>query len=305
MPTLSPSSTPPAPPEGDILDALPAAPTALLSTVTSIPVPATPTAVPATSSAPGMTLTDVQFALDVDQTGQLIYPATEFVFGVTRIYVRFAYQGLGDVTEVESTWYLNENPVVSGTLVWDGGDAGNEVIWMEDPNGIERGQWLWELTVDGAPLGGGVFTIGGEPRYVNAAWGLSFDPPVTWQLESEEEDFVTFSSPDQRRALALRVAPETAGLTETVTADLALFQTNHPEAEVVATQDVTVGGAKAILQQVRYTDQGSGDQLLYIVSSLHARSAYTLWVLGPAEEAATLQAFLITTLRSIRFAVDE
>lgn len=304
-PTPSPSSAPPASPEGGVLTTVPATPAALLSIATSTPVPATPTAVPATAPIPGMAITDVQFALDVDQTGQLVYPATEFVFGVTRVYVRFAYQGLEDAAEVESTWYLNRNPVVSGTLAWDGGGAGSYVIWMEDPNGIGRGQWLWELAVGDIPLGSGTFTIGGESRYVNAAWGLAFDPPATWRLESEEEGFVTFSSPDRRQALALRLALATAGLTETVAADLELFQETQPEAQVVATQDVTMGGARAVLQQVHYTDQERGDQLLYVVSSLHAGSAYSLWVLGPTEDAQPLQALLIATLRSIRFVSDE
>jgi hypothetical protein len=271
-----------------------------------VPGTATPSplAAPPTSIS-GMALTDVQFALDLDQSGQLIYPATEFVSGVTRIYVRFGYRGLAGVTEVTSVWYLNENPVVADTLAWDGGEAGDYVIWMEDPNGIGRGRWRWELAVGGTPLGGGAFSIGGEPRYSNPAWGLSFDPPTSWKMAAEEPGFVTFSSPDQRGALALRVAPAAAGLIETASADLAAFQEDHPDAQVVATQDVTMSGKKALLQQVRYTDQVGGERLLYVVSALHAGSAYSLWMLGPADDATTLQVLLVTTLRSIRFTTKD
>jgi hypothetical protein len=311
-PTLSPFA------KGETPTVMPTLPLPT-ATVTPTLVSATPTAVPTASPTP-VALTEVQFALDVDETGQLIFPATEFVFGVTRIYVRFAYHGLADVTEVASVWYLNENPVVSGTLAWDGGEAGNYVMWMEDLNGVGRGQWRWELAAvrrahdatDNTLLGGGTFTIGGAPRYVNAAWGLSFDPPASWKMESENEGFVTFSSPDQRGALALRVAPAATGLTETVATglmetaanDLAVFQADRPEAEVVETEDVTMNGKKALLQQVHYTDQESGDQLLYIVSSLHAGSAYSLWMLGPAEQATTLRVLLIASLRSIRFSTE-
>jgi hypothetical protein len=280
-------------------------------TRTPTPIPATPPPTPSATVA-GPAVTDVQFALDLDETGQLIYPATEFVFGITRVYVRFAYQELADVTQIRSVWYLNNNPVISDTLNWDGGDAGQYIIWMEDPNGVGRGEWRWELTaingaqdaVDSAPLGGGRFTISGEPRYVNTGWGLSLDPPVNWKTVSEAEGFVTFSSPDQRAALALRVTPATAGLRETAAADLALFQADHPDVEVAATRAVTMGGEEAILQKMHYTDQENGEQLLYVVSALHASSAYTLWMLGPAEYDATLQALLVTTLRSIRFSAD-
>jgi hypothetical protein len=260
----------------------------------------------------GPALTDVQFALDVDQSGQAIYPANEFVSGITRIYVRFAYQGLEGVPEVNSSWYLNDNLVISNTLAWDGGGAGYYVIWMEDPTGIRRGEWRWELAavprtqdaLERDPLGVGTFTIGGEPRYINGTWGLSFDPPATWELQSEEEDFVTFSSPDQRQALALRVSPATAALTETAAAELALFQENHPDADVVATQDVTLSGEPALLQQVRYTDEEHGEQLLFIVSTLRADGSYSLWTLGPADQSATLQSLLIAALRSIQFSTD-
>lgn len=303
-------------------------PTPRLFPSSTLPPPITPTSLPATATltptlaAPTLTataltstpaITEVQFALDVDQTGQLIYPANAFVFGVTRVYVRFDYQGLGDVTQAQSLWYLNDNRVISGTLAWDGSRAGTYIIWAEDPNGLGRGEWRWEFVVDGVPLGGGAFTIGGEPRYANPAWGLSMDPPTTWKVASEEENFVTFSSPDQQQALALRVAPLAAELTETVAtaltqtiaADLALFQQDHPDAEVVATDDeVTMSGKKALLKQVRYTDQASGEQILYIVSAIHAGSVYNLWMLGPADSADVLQTLLHATLRSIRLADD-
>ena len=297
----------------------PATPTRPLPTATVTPSPTPPTPSPtATLSAHEPAVTDVQFALDVDQAGQLIYPGDTFVFGVTRMFVRFDYQGLEDVTEAQSMWYLNDNRVISGTLAWDGGDAGAYIIWAEDRTGLGRGQWRWEFEVDGISLGGSAFTIGGEPRYANPAWGLSMDPPMTWQIASEEENFVTFSSPDQQQALALRVSPLAAGLTETVTtntltetvtntltetvaADLATFRQDHPDAEVVATQDVTMSGKKALMQEARYTDQESGERVLYMVSALHAGSAYHLWMLGPADSADVLQALLVVTLRSISF----
>lgn len=290
-PTASPSSTP----LPTLTPTLPPPPTA---TATSTPAPATP-------SASGPALTEVQFALDIDQTGQLVFPATEFVYGVTRVYVRFAYRGLEDVTEVASAWYLNENLVVSGTLAWSGGAEGMYALWVEDPNGLGRGEWRWELVLDGAVLGGSSFTIGGEPLYTNATWGLSFDPPAGWTLEAEEVSFVTFSSSDQRQGLALRVAPGAASLEEAAAADLAAFQADRPTAEAVATQEVTMGGEKALLQQIVYTDQESGEQLLYLVSAPHADLTYSLWILGPADEVATLQSLLVTTLRSIRFLQDE
>jgi hypothetical protein len=251
----------------------------------------------------------VQFALDVDsQTGELIFPANEFVFGITRVYVRFDYQGLRDVTEAQSTWYLNENLVTAGVMTWDGGDAGAYIIWAENSEGLERGEWRWEFAVDGVPLGDGAFTVGGEPRYTKPAWGLALDPPMTWEVASEEENFVTFSSPDQQQALALRVAPLATGLTETatveltttITFDLAPFQQEHPDIEVVDTQDVTVSGKEALLQEARYVDQERGEQVLYIVSTLHAGAAYNVWMLGPADSADVLHALLLTTLRSIR-----
>jgi hypothetical protein len=286
-------------------------------TPTALPATATPTVVSATSTATqpisGPTLTDVQFALDVDQSGRLIYPAREFVRGVTRVYVRFSYQGFEDVTEVESVWYLNRNRVSFGGLTWDGGEAGDYLIWVEDPNGLGRGEWRWELVVtrnarseDGpTPIGGGAFLISGAAGYVNEAWGLSFDPPASWEVVSETADFVTFSSPDGREGLALRFAPEAVALPEVAAAYLKLFLEEHPEAEVVAMEEVTMNGEEALLQQVRYTDQESGEQFLFSASALHAGSAFSLWMLGPAEEVTMLRTAMMATLHSIRFSTGE
>ncbi len=290
-----PSATPPSP------------------TVTVAPtVPPPPTLTP----TPDTALSEVQFALDVDERGELVYPADEFVHGVTRVYARFVYRGLGELERVTSVWSLNQNPVVSGTLDWDGGDAGSYVIWMEDPNGIGRGTWRWELRAArcaprstqctvGDRLGGGTFVISGQPGYLNATWDLSFDPPAGWGLESEAENYVTFSSPDQRGALALRLAPLTANLTETLVANLAPFRESDPTAQVVLTQTLTMGRAPAVLQGIRYTDQQGTAQLLYIVVSLRDEVAYSLWMLGPASEAERLQTLLSATLRSLRFGVNE
>jgi hypothetical protein len=286
-------------------------------TPTAPPATATPTVVSATSTAAqpisGPTLMDVRFALDVDQSGQLIYPAREFVRGVTRVYVRFSYQGFEDVTELESVWYLNRNRVSVGRLPWDGGEAGDYLIWVEDPNGLGRGEWRWELIVtrdardEGGPtpIGGGMFLISGAAGYVNETWGLSFDPPASWDVVSETADFVTFSSPDGRQGLALRFALGAVALPEVAAAYLKLFLEEHPEAEVVATEEVTMNGEEALLQQVRYTDQESGEQFLFSASALHAGSAYSLWVLGPAEEVAMLRTEMMATLHSIRFSVGE
>jgi hypothetical protein len=127
------------------------------------------------------------------------------------------------MSEVRTLWYLNENLVSAGKLAWDGGESGDYIIWVEDPNGLGRGQWRWELSVDGNSLGGGAFTIGGSPGYVNAGWGVSFDPPLGWIIETESEDFVSFSSRDRRYAVALRVAAA-AATWQASAADVALFQ---------------------------------------------------------------------------------
>jgi hypothetical protein len=231
----------------------------------------------------------------------LIYPADQFVFGVTRVYVRFVYQGFQNLRQARSIWSLNNNPIVSNTMTWDGGDQGAYVIWMEDARGIARGQWGWEFTNPSGLLASGTFTVGGESGYTNPAWGLAFDPPVNWELTSEEESFVTFTSPDQQRAMAMLVAPASGTLTETVASSLALFEPDHPDLELLTTQPTVMSGATALLQQVRYTDENGNAQRLYMVSAHHADLAYTLWVLGSAQEAPKLQTLLTTVLHSIRF----
>jgi hypothetical protein len=154
-------------------------------------------------------------------------------------------------------------------------------------------------------LGGGVFTIGGEPRYVNEDWGLSFDPPVNWKIEAESAEYITFASPDRRRALALRVALGGADLVETSDSDLALFQEDHPEAEIVATEEVTMSGNSAFFSQMRYDDEESGEQVLFVVSAVHSGSVYSLWMLGPQADAEGLKTQFFAALRSIRLMADE
>lgn len=281
--------------------ASPPPPAADLATATTPPLPTT---IPPTAAVSGPTITAVQFALDVDENGQLIFPATEFVLGVTRIYARFSYLGLGNVSEVTTAWYLNENPVSLARLAWDGGDEGAYIMWLEDPNGLARGEWRWELGAGDITLGGGTLTIGGAPAYKSESLGLSFDPPPNWKSVVERTDAISFSSPDQRRALALHVAPGAGVATEITAADLAQFQLEHPEAEVVKTEGVTMAGEEAILQQVRYKGQ-EADEFLFIVSALHAGSTYSLWLLGPAEDEPELKTQLVSTLHSIRFLTDD
>jgi hypothetical protein len=275
-----------------------AAPTLILPTMTTTFIPLTPSP---TAPVSGPALTAVQFALDIDESGNLIFPATEFVSGVARVYVRFAYQDFNDFDKIETRWYLNGNWVSGSMLDWDGGEDGEYVIWIEDPTGLARGQWRWELVARDEIRGGGAFSIGGEPRYINEAWGVSLDPPATWSKESEETDFVTFSSSDRRQALAVRVASGVTELSELAAANLELFSTDHPEAEVVLTEDVTMNGEPALLQQVRYSGQGEGQEFVFIVSALHAGVGYSLWVLGPADDVDGLQVFLADTLLSMRF----
>ena len=79
----------------------------------------------------------------------------------------------------------------------------------------------------------------------------------------------------------------------------------NPEAEVVTTEDVTMNGEGALLQQVRYVDQEGGEDVLFIVSALHAGSAYSLWMLGPADEITVLRTLMMAALHSIRFSTGE
>jgi hypothetical protein len=237
----------------------------------------------------------------VDERGKLVFPATEFVFGMTRIYVRFLYRGFGAVESAESVWYQNENPVSSGSLTWDGGDSGAYIIWVEDSSGLGRGEWRWELVVEGAVAGGGQFTVGGAPRHINEDWGLSFDPPASWTIESESPDFVAFSSPDAGRGIVLRREPGVASLSEGSAAELALFLRDHPAAEIVAEEEATMYGEAALLQQVRYAGPESREQFLFIVTALRGGSTYSLWVTGPSDDVSTLKTLLTSTLRSIRF----
>jgi hypothetical protein len=260
-----------------------------------------------------LALPDVQFALDVDEGGELVFPATEFPFGVTRVYVRFSYRGLEDVSEVATVWYRNENVVSSGTLAWDGGKEGDYIIWIDDTQGLGRGQWRWELLAlpqsgeggESTTLGGGAFRIESGAGYVNEGWGITFDPPPSWELASESADSATFSSPDELLALALRVAAEPDEGGEGLTPDLAVFQIDHPEAEVVASEEVTMNGEEALWQQVRYLDQEGGEAFLFVVSALYGGSAYSLWMLGPVDEVETLKTLLVATLHSVRFTTGE
>jgi hypothetical protein len=257
-----------------------------------------------TQSPDGPALKDVQFALDVDPYGELIFPAQAFVHGVTRVYARFAYERMEEVQALQTIWYLNDNPVSEARIDWDGTGAGHYLIWIEDPAGLGRGSWRWELWADGRNLGGGGFSIGGAARYTSEAWALSFDPPPAWELETETEDFVSFSSADQQSALALRVAPQGVPLSETAALDLTVFQTEHPDAHVVTRDETTLGGEPAILHQLRYAAAEGNEGLLLIVTAIHRQTAYNLWLLGPAEIEDTLKRLMVTTLRSIRFSAE-
>jgi hypothetical protein len=103
----------------------------------------------------------------------------------------------------------------------------------------------------------------------------------------------------------VRVALGGADLVNTTDSDLALFQEDHPEAEVVATEEVTMGGNSAFFSQVRYEDEESGKQVLFVVSAVHSGSVYSLWMLGPQDDTEALKTQFFAALRSIRFFANE
>jgi hypothetical protein len=300
---------PAAQPSPTATSAVAAAPTATLvpatpthpATATAAQPPDTPT-VPATPSGPAVAA--IQFALDVDDAGDLVFPASTFVFGVTQVYVRFEYRAFGDVTDVKSNWYLNGNLASSGRLAWDGGDAGAYILWLEDPQALGRGEWRWELLADDQVLGAATFSVGEGPLFVKESWRFGFDPPTNWNKESDKESFVTFSSPDKRQALAVHVVPASGDLAAAAEASLALFRQEHADAEVVAAEETTMNGEAAQLQQIRYDAGESGPHVLFIVPAAHGDSAYSLWLLGPAEQESELNMLLTTTLYSVRFLGD-
>ena len=279
------------------------------TTATTSPAPT------ATAEPIGWALTDVQFAIDIDQTGELVFPDTEFPLGVTRVYVRFAYEDLGEMGQVESRWYLNDNPVSSSALAWDGGAEGDYVMWIETPEGLGNGQWKWELTADTDVLGGGGFTIGRGPSYVNETWGIGFDPPLAWEQATEQNSFVTFSSADEANGVALMATPGAADLSDTAATHLALFHTDHPDAAIVSTAETTMNGRPALLQEVRYAEAVSGDlesdtpetieHILFIVSAINAGTGYSLWVLGPAEGETELKELMTAARLSVQFLAGE
>jgi hypothetical protein len=275
-------------------------PTAMTATPAVVLSTSTATAVPS-----GPVLTSVQFALEVDPSGQLVFPASDFVSGVTRVYVRFAYRRFDGITELESTWYLNDNRVSRSILVWEGGREGEYLIWIEDPRGLNRGQWRWELFFQEAIVGGGSFVVGEGPRFVSDALGIGFDPPATWTQESETADFVTFSSPDQLQGIALHAASSSESLSELAAADVERFRGDHPDAEIELTENVTMNGEPALLQRISYQDPERGEQELYIVSAIHDGLGYSLWVLGPGDDASGLEALVAETLLSIQFSGTE
>ena len=70
-------------------------------------------------------------------------------------------------------------------------------------------------------------------------------------------------------------------------------------------EETTMNGEKALLQQLSYTDQRTGEGVLFVVCAFQAGSAYSLWVLGPADDTAALKTTLATTLHSIRFSTEK
>lgn len=266
---------------------------------TMVPLPSIPPATAATDLPPaspvpdagstslitGPVVTQVQFALALDENNQPIYPADEFVFGVTRVYVSVDYVGLGEIDQLESVWSLEGTPFIASPFEWGEGESGASqlVLYLEDPLGIRRGDWTWELKSGGEVLGAGAFRISGEPVYFNETWGLSFDPPPGWAINSETDNMASFGSPNQDFGLVLRVSPvATDGPTEAQEAaavDLALLQQTYTEALTVGITPTQFIGLPAVLSQIRFSD-GSGPKVVWVISAADQENHYSLWMLS-------------------------
>ncbi len=283
------------------------------ATVTTAPLPSPTSLAEATPSPPssptpvvvGPTVTRVQFALDLDENNQPVYPAERFVFGVTRIYVVADYAGLDGIEQLESVWSLEGVPFIASPFEWAEAepDAGRLILYLEDPMGVRRGQWTWQLKSGDEVLGEGGFRISGEPGYVNQTWGLSFDPPSGWYKNSEIENLVSYASPDEDYGLLVRVDEVgEAGPTEAEQAaalDLDLWQQTYTQAHTVSLTPTQLSRLPAILSQIRFRAEDS-PKVVWVVSAVGGDKHYSLWLLSDVAQADWGRQILQSVARGVR-----
>ena len=66
-----------------------------------------------------------------------------------------------------------------------------------------------------------------------------------------------------------------------------------------------MSGYDALLRHLFFRESNGPKKSLFIVTALHGGSAYSLLLLGPAEDDAALKVVLVAALRSVRLPGDE
>jgi len=122
---------------------------------TKVPTQPTPTTLPA-----GPSFSNLFFAAGVTGAGEPIDVASDFPAGTALIYAFASYEGMTDLAQCESVWYLDDQEIWRDAFQWGVGESGQTAIaHIEGEDGLPSGSYDWELYVEGELAMRGSFSV--------------------------------------------------------------------------------------------------------------------------------------------------
>lgn len=126
---------------------------------------------------PDREITTLVFASALDDDENPLGETGVYPPGVTEVYVVFEYSGFAGASEFETTFYLDGQDDVSGTLELTGEDTGQTWVRRYNTEGLAPGDYTCEIFVEGQLLAQGGFTVLGgqialEDDFATQNWSL-------------------------------------------------------------------------------------------------------------------------------------
>lgn len=144
-------------------------------------VPPQPTPTATLPALAGPSFSNIFFAAGVTDAGEPVDVAVDFPPETTIVYAFASYEGMTDLAECDSVWYLDGQEIWRDAFQWGVGESGQTAIaHVEGEGGLPSGGYDWELYVEGDLAVSGSFTVQGA---VAALLEDDFsDPGSGWEV---------------------------------------------------------------------------------------------------------------------------
>jgi len=126
-------------------------------------------------------ITNIAFARDVTEDGELVDIVDQFPRGITSLVFSFDYSGMRPGMEWVDRWYVNgvlDEVLSSPRPPWDLGESGAAWARLESDAGLAPGEYRLEIWVEGRKVASAITYVGSQPEGPSVS-NIVFSPAVS------------------------------------------------------------------------------------------------------------------------------